>query len=306
VLVQRGTLKVGDIVVAGAEWGRVRALLNDRGETVADAGPSVPVEILGLSAPPEAGDHFQVVESEARAREIAAYRQRKRRETRMTVTARGSLEQLLDQIKTSDLKELPLVVKADVQGSVEAIVGALQKLGTEEVSVRILQSGIGGVTESDVILAEASNAPIIAFNVRANSQARERTHQTGVEIRYYSIIYNVVDDVKAALSGMLKPTIRETFLGNASILQVFAISKIGKVAGCQVTEGVVRRGAKVRLIRDSVVIHEGTLSTLKRFKDEVKEVQAGQECGMAFANYQDIQAGDVIECFETEEIARTL
>jgi translation initiation factor IF-2 len=306
VLVQRGTLKVGDIVVAGAEWGRVRALLNDRGEVATEAGPSVPVEILGLSAPPEAGDHFQVVENEARAREIAAYRQRKRRETRMTVSARGSLEQMLDQIKSSEVKELPLVVKADVQGSVEAIVGALQKLGTEEVTVRILQAGIGGVTESDVILAEASHAPIIAFNVRANAQARERTHQTGVEIRYYSIIYNVVDDVKAALSGLLKPTVRETFLGNASILQVFAISKIGKVAGCQVTEGVVRRGAKVRLIRDSVVIHEGTLSTLKRFKDEVREVQAGQECGMAFANYQDIQVGDVIECFETEEIARTL
>jgi translation initiation factor IF-2 len=306
VLVQRGTLKVGDIVVAGAEWGRVRALVNDKGEPVTSAGPSVPVEILGLSAPPEAGDHFQVVETEAKARDISAYRQRKRRDTRMTVSTRGSLEQMLDQIKANELKELPLVVKGDVQGSVEAIVGALQKMGTEEVSVRILQAGIGGVTESDVILAEASKAPIIAFNVRANAQARERAHSNGVEIRYYSIIYNVVDDVKAALSGLLKPTIRETFLGNASILQVFSISKIGKVAGCQVSEGVVRRGAKVRLIRDNVVIHEGTLSTLKRFKDEVKEVQAGQECGMAFANYQDIQAGDVIECFETEEIARTL
>ena len=306
VLVQRGTVKTGDIVVAGAEWGRVRLLQNDRGETVDSAGPAVPVEVLGLSAPPEAGDRFQVVENESKARDISAYRQRKKRESRITISARGTLEQMLTQIQASDVKELPLVIKGDVQGSVEAIAGALEKLSTEEVKVRILHAGIGGVTESDVILAEASKAPILAFNVRANAQARERSHSTGVEIRYYSIIYNLVDDVRAALSGLLSPTLRENFLGNAEILQVFTISKVGKVAGCRVTEGVVRRGAKVRLIRDNVVIHEGTLSTLKRFKDEVREVQVGQECGMAFENYQDIQEGDVIECFEIEEIARTL
>ena len=306
VLVQRGTVKTGDIVVAGAEWGRVRLLQNDRGETVDSAGPAVPVEVLGLSAPPEAGDRFQVVENESKARDISAYRQRKRRESRIKISARGTLEQMLTQIQASDVKELPLVIKGDVQGSVEAIAGALDKLSTDEVKVRILHAGIGGVTESDVILAEASKAPILAFNVRANAQARERSHSTGVEIRYYSIIYNLVDDVRAALSGLLSPTLRENFLGNAEILQVFSISKVGKVAGCRVTEGVVRRGAKVRLIRDNVVIHEGTLSTLKRFKDEVREVQVGQECGMAFENYQDIQEKDVIECFEIEEIARTL
>jgi translation initiation factor IF-2 len=306
VLVQRGTLKQGDIVVAGAEWGRVRALVNERGETVESAGPSVPVEILGLSASPEAGDRFQVVESESRARDISAYRQHKRRETRMTFGTRASLEQMFTRLEQGGLKELPLVIKGDVQGSVEAIIGALTKLGTEEVGVRVLHGAIGGVTESDVVLAEANHAPILAFNVRANAQAREHAQSAGVEIRYYSIIYDLVDDVKAALSGLLSPTLREKFLGNAEILQVFTISKVGKVAGCRVTEGVVRRGAKVRLIRDSVVIHDGTLSTLKRFKDEVREVQSGQECGMAFENYQDIQQGDVIECFEIETIARTL
>ena len=306
VLVQTGTLHVGDIVVAGAEWGRVRALINDRGESVQTAGPAVPVEVLGLSSAPEAGDHFQVVENEARAREISAYRQHKKREARMKVSARGSLEQMLTQIGESNAKELPLVVKGDVQGSVEAIAGALQKLGTDEVQVRILHTGIGGITESDVILAEASKAPIIGFNVRANAQARQRAHATGVDIRYYSIIYNLVDDIKAALSGMLAPSIKENFLGNAQILQVFTISKVGKIAGCRVTEGVVRRGSKVRLIRDNVVIHEGTLSTLKRFKDEVREVTSGQECGMAFENYQDLQENDVIECFDVEHVARTL
>jgi len=306
VLVQRGTVKTGDIVVAGAEWGRVRLLQNDRGETVPSAGPGVPVEVLGLSAAPEAGDRFQVVENESRARDISAYRQRKKRDGRITISARGSLEQMLTQIQASEIKELPLVIKGDVQGSVEAVAGALEKLSTDEVKVRILHAGIGGVTESDVILAEASKAPILAFNVRANAQARERSNSGGVEIRYYSIIYNLVDDVRAAMSGLLSPTLRENFLGNAEILQVFVISKIGKVAGCRVTEGVVKRGAKVRLIRDNVVIHEGTLSTLKRFKDEVREVQVGQECGMAFENYHDLAEGDVIECFEIEEIARTL
>ena len=306
VLVQRGTLRVGDIVVAGSNWGKVRALINDRGESVKEAGPTVPVEILGLSAPPEAGDGFAVVESEARAREISEYRERKVRESRAQPGGRGSLEQMLSQIKTKDVKEMPIVIKADVQGSAEAIVGALEKLGTDEVSVRILHAGIGGITESDVVLAEASSAPIIGFNVRANAQARDHARGSGIEIRYYSIIYDLVDDIKAALSGMLDPTLRETFLGNAEILEVFNVSKAGKVAGCRVTEGNVERGAKVRLIRDDVVIHEGTLATLKRFKDEVKEVNSGQECGMAFENYQDMQPGDVIECFRVEEVARTL
>jgi len=305
-LVQRGTLKVGDIVVAGSEWGRVRLLQNDRGETVANAGPAVPVEILGLSGAPEAGDEFVVVESEARAREVTEYRARKRREARQATTSRLTLDQLLKTRAAGEKKLLPLVIKADVQGSAEAIQGALAKLGTDEVGAQVLQSGVGGITESDVILAHASDAAIIGFNVRADKQARERAKRDGVEIRYYAIIYNVVDDVKAALSGLLAPETREKFLGNAEILEVFTISKVGKVAGCRVTEGVVRRGAKVRLIRDHVVIHEGELSTLKRFKDEVREVQAGQECGMAFANYQDIAKADVIEAFEVETIQRAL
>jgi translation initiation factor IF-2 len=306
VLVQRGTLKVGDIVVAGSEWGKVRLLQNDRGETVKDAGPSTPVEVLGLSAPPDAGDEMVVVDSEARAREVAEYRARKRREARQASSTRQTLDQLLKTREAGEKRLLPLVLKTDVQGSAEAIQGALAKLGTDEVGVQILQAGVGGITESDVILAHASGAAVIGFNVRANAQARERAKRDAVEIRYYNIIYNVVDDVKAALSGLLAPETREKFLGNAEILEVFAISKVGKVAGCRVTEGSVKRGAKVRLIRDNVVIHEGELSTLKRFKDEVREVQAGQECGMAFANYQDIQKGDVIECFEVETIQRAL
>ena len=305
-LVQRGTLKVGDIVVAGSEWGRVRLLQNERGETVERAGPAMPVEVLGLSAAPEAGDEFAVVDSEARAREITEYRARKRRETRQAAVSRQTLDQLLKTREAGEKRLLPLVIKADVQGSAEAIQGALLKLGTDEVGVQVLQSGVGGITESDVILAHASGAAIIGFNVRADKQARERAKRDGVEIRYYAIIYNVVDDVKAALSGMLAPETREKFLGNAEILEVFAISKVGKVAGCRVSEGVVRRGAKVRLIRDHVVIHEGELSTLKRFKDEVREVQTGQECGMAFANYQDMQKGDIIEAFEVETIQRAL
>jgi translation initiation factor IF-2 len=306
VLVQRGTLKIGDIVVAGSEWGRVRLLQNDRGETVKNAGPSTPIEVLGLSAAPDAGDEMVVVESEARAREVAEYRARKRRESRQASNTRQTLDQLLKTRETGEKKLLPLVLKSDVQGSSEAIQGALVKLGTDEVGAQVLQAGVGGITESDVILAHASGAAVIGFNVRANNQARDRAKRDGVEIRYYNIIYNVVDDVKAALSGLLAPETREKFLGNAEILEVFAISKVGKVAGCRVTEGVVRRGAKVRLIRDNVVIHEGELSTLKRFKDEVREVQNGQECGMAFANYQDMQKGDVIECFEVETIQRAL
>jgi translation initiation factor IF-2 len=306
VLVQRGTLKVGDIVVAGSEWGRVRVLQNDRGETVPTAGPATPVEVLGLSGAPEAGDEFVVVESDARAREVTEYRARKRREARQASSSRQTLDQLLKTRSTGEKRLLPIVLKADVQGSAEAIQGALSKLSTDEVGAQVLQSGVGGITESDIILAHASGAAVIGFNVRADKLARERAKRDGVEIRYYNIIYNVVDDIKAALSGMLAPELREKFLGNAEILEVFTISKVGKVAGCRVTEGVVRRGAKVRLIRDNVVIHEGELSTLKRFKDEVREVQSGQECGMAFANYENIQKGDVIEAFEVETIQRAL
>jgi len=306
VLVERGTLHVGDIIVAGTEWGRVRALINDRGENVQSAGPSVPVEVLGLGGAPEAGDVLSVVESESRAREVTEYRQRVQRDKRVGGGGRTSLDQMLTQLKEQNRKELPIIVKADVQGSAEAIVQALEKLGTEEVSARVLHVGVGGVTESDITLAIASNAPVIGFNVRANTQAREAARQAGIEIRYYSVIYDLVDDIKAAMSGMLSPELRETFLGNAQILEVFNISKVGKVAGCRVTEGVVRRGAHVRLIRDDVVIHEGKLSTLKRFKDEVKEVQSGQECGMAFESYQDMRPGDVIECFDVEVVKRSL
>ncbi len=306
VLVDRGTLKVGDIVVAGTEWGRVRALLDDHGQQVPSAGPSTPVEVLGFQGTPEAGDRVAVVENEARAREITEYRVRLKRETLQKTTGRGSLEQMMKGLQTAGRKEFPLVVKTDVQGSLEAISGALEKLGTEEVAARIIHGGVGGVTESDVTLAEASGAAIIGFNVRANVQARQAAERAGIEIRYYNIIYNLVDDVKAAMSGLLSPERRETFLGNAEILEVFNITKVGKVAGCRVVEGVVERGASVRLIRDNVVIHEGKLATLKRFKDDVKEVHAGQECGMNFENYQDMRQGDVIECFRVEEIARTL
>ncbi|HLH87272.1 MAG TPA: translation initiation factor IF-2 [Xanthobacteraceae bacterium] len=308
VLIQRGTLHVGDIVVAGAEWGRVRALISDTGESVELAGPSVPVEVLGFNGTPEASDRLAVVEDEARAREVTDYRARERREKQAARAAhmRGSLEQMMSQLKTSGRKEFPLVIKGDVQGSVEAIVGALEKLGTSEVAARILLAGVGGITESDVTLAEASGAAIIGFNVRAHKEAREAAERTGTEIRYYNIIYNLVDDVKKAMSGLLAPTLRETMLGNAMILEVFNISKVGKVAGCRVTDGVVERGANVRLIRDNVVIHEGKLSQLKRFKDDAREVTAGQECGMAFENYQDMRPGDVIECYRVEQIQRSL
>ncbi len=307
VLIQRGTLRVGDIVVAGRAWGKVRALINDQGEQVQEAGPSVPVEILGFGSAPEAGDQLAVVESEAKAREITGYRVRKRRDTHAVGVGSGlSLEQMMSQLKEQGRQEFPLLIKGDVQGSVEAISAALEKLGTDEVGARIVHAAVGGITESDITLATASKAPILGFNVRANVQAREAAERDGIEVRYYSVIYDLVDDIKAAMSGMLSPEMRETFLGNAEILEVFHISKVGKVAGCKVTEGKVERGAKVRLIRDNVVIHEGELSTLKRFKDEVKEVQTGQECGMAFTNYQDMRPGDVIECFHVEEIVRTL
>jgi translation initiation factor IF-2 len=309
VLIQRGTLRHGDIVVAGSQWGKVRALNSDLGKPVSDAGPSDPVEVLGFGGTPEAGDRVAVVESEARAREITEYRERVRREkmAARSTGQRGSLEQMMSQLKTAEgRKEFALVVKGDVQGSVEAIIGSLEKLGNEEVAARVIHSGVGGITESDISLAEASGAAVIGFNVRANSQARDAAARDGIEIRYYNIIYDLVDDVKSAMSGLLSPERRETFLGNAQILEVFNISKVGKVAGCRVTEGVVQRGAGVRLIRDNVVVHEGKLSTLKRFKDEVKDVQSGQECGMAFEGYQDMRAGDIIECYRVEEIQRTL
>jgi translation initiation factor IF-2 len=305
-LVQRGTLHLGDLVVAGSAYGRVRALINDLGEQVKEAGPSVPVEVLGFDSAPEAGDQFAVVENEARAREITDYRLRERRKRLAVAGQRGSLEQMMTQLKAAGTKEFTLLVKGDVQGSVEAIVAALDKLGTDEVRARIIHAGVGGITESDVGLASTSGAVILGFNVRANSQAREAAERDGVEIRYYAVIYDLVDEVKQAMSGLLAPTRRETFLGNAEILEVFTISKVGKVAGCRVTEGKVERGAQVRLIRDNVVVHEGKLSTLKRFKDEVKEVVAGQECGMAFEGYQDMRVGDVIECFEVEHVRRTL
>ena len=308
VLVQRGTLKVGDIFVAGSEWGRVRALINDRGQSVESAGPAVPVEVIGLNGTPMAGDEFTVLDNEARAREITEFRQRKKREAQVTATARGTLEQMFTRIQEGEAKELPIVLKGDVQGSIEAIVGALEKLCVDntEVKVRVLSSGVGAINESDVTLANASKALIFGFNVRANPQARDMARRDGIEIRYYSVIYNVIDDVRAALVGMLSPTLRERFLGNATIREVFNITKVGKVAGCMVTEGVVKRGAGVRLLRDNVVIHNGSLKTLKRFKDEVKDVREGYECGMAFENYDNIQVGDIIEAFEIEEVARAL
>jgi translation initiation factor IF-2 len=305
-LIQRGTLKLGDLIVAGQAWGRVRALLNDVGENVKEAGPSVPVEVLGFDSAPEAGDQFAVVENEARAREITDYRLRERRKRLAVAGARGSLEQMMNQLKEAGIKEFPVVVKGDVQGSVEAITAALGKAGSEEVRARIIHAGVGGITESDVSLAATSGAVVLGFNVRANAQAREVAEREGVEIRYYAVIYDLVDEMKQAMSGLLAPTVRETFLGNAEILEVFTISKVGKVAGCRVTEGKVERGAQVRLIRDNVVVHEGKLSTLKRFKDEVREVVAGQECGMAFEGYQDMRQGDVIECFQVEHVKRTL
>jgi translation initiation factor IF-2 len=308
VLVQRGTLKPGDIVVAGSEWGRVRALASDTGHSVVAAGPSMPVEVLGFNGTPEASDRLAVVATEARAREITDYRARQKREkmaARQT-GMRGSLEQMMNQLKTTGRKEFPLVVKGDVQGSIEAIVGALEKLSTDEVAARIIFAGAGGITESDVTLAEASSAAVIGFNVRAHKEARDAAERAGVEIRYYDIIYNLVDDVKKAMSGLLAPTLRETMLGNAVILEIFKVSKVGNVAGCRVTDGTVERGANVRLIRDSVVVHQGKLSQLKRFKDDAREVVAGQECGMAFENYHDMKVGDIIECYRVETIQRTL
>ena len=306
LLVQRGTLKTGDIFVVGAESGRVRALLDDRGGKLKSAGPGQPVEILGLNGTPMAGDSCVVVETEARAREIAEYRTRVLRERDASQGARGSVEQMLSAIAAGEAAELPVVIKTDVHGSLEAIRVALEKLATEQVKVRILSAGVGALSESDISLAAASNAIVIGFNVRAIPQARDLAKRDGVDIRYHSIIYELIDEVKMAMGGLLSPDQQEDFIGYAEIRQVFGVSKVGKVAGCMVTEGVIKRGCKVRLLRDNVVIHEGSLKTLKRFKDEVREVRESFECGMAFENYSDIQEGDLIECFEIREVARTL
>jgi translation initiation factor IF-2 len=307
VLVQKGTLRQGDIFVVGEQWGKVRALVDDKGDRIKEAGPSVPVEVLGLNGTPEAGDVLNVVATEAQAREIAEYREKAAKDKRAAVGAATTLDQLLAKAKADQsVKELPIVVKADVQGSAEAIVQALEKVGNAEVRVRVLHSGVGAITESDIGLAEASGAPVIGFNVRANAPARSSANQKGVEIRYYSVIYDLVDDVKKAASGLLSAEIKEKFIGYAEIREVFKVSGVGKVAGCLVTEGVARRSAGVRLLRDNVVVHEGTLKTLKRFKDEVKDVTSGQECGMAFENYDDIRAGDIIEIFERESVERSL
>ena len=309
VLVQRGTLFTGDIIVAGAEWGRIRALIDDTGKHIPYAGPSVPVEVLGFNGTPDAGDRVIVVPNEARAREVTEYRARIKRE-RLNARTGGANRSLVDMMREAkegaNRKELPIIIKGDVQGSVEAIVGALTALGNDEVGVRILLSGVGGITESDITLANASKAVVIGFNVRAHKEARNAAERDGTEIRYYSIIYDLVDDIKATLSGMLPPTLREERLGEAQILQIFDVSKVGKIAGCRVMEGVVQRGAHVRLLRNDVVIHEGRLAQLKRLKDDAKEVTAGYECGMSFQNYQDMRVGDFIECFNVEEIKRTL
>ena len=305
VLVQRGTLKVGDLIVAGGSYGRVRALLNDKGQELQEAGPSMPVEVLGLDAPPEAGDEFAVVENEKAARDITQYRREKEKK-RVSIASARSVEQLFAIAGKTSARELPVIVKSDVHGSMEAIIGSMNKFNGDEVKIRVIHSGVGAISESDITLAGATGAMMVAFNVRATPKAKELAAAQKVTIRYYSIIYNVIDDIKAALSGLLSPELREEFIGYAEIREVFNITKAGKVAGCMITEGVVKRGAKVRLLRDNVVIHEGTLKTLKRFKDEVKDVKAGFECGMAFENYEDIRAGDVIECFEISSHARTV
>ncbi|MDB9703295.1 translation initiation factor IF-2 [Rhodospirillales bacterium] len=306
VLIQRGTMNVGDIFVAGAEWGRVRALNDAHGVKLENAGPSMPAEVLGLNGTPLAGDDVVVVDSENKAREVSEFRQRRHRDARASMGARGTLEQMFEKIKEGEAEMLPVIIKADVHGSLEAIIGALTKMGTDEVEVKVLHSGVGGINESDVTLARASNALVVGFNVRANPQAREAAKRDGVDIRYYSIIYDLTDDVKKMLSGMLSPEVSEELLGYAEIREVFSITKVGKVAGCMVTEGVVKRGSKVRLLRDDVVIHEGVLSQLKRFKEDAREVKDGYECGMAFANYNDLQVGDKIECFDVKEVSREL
>jgi len=306
VLIQRGTLRVGDVFVAGSESGKVRAMIGSHGESVEEAGPSVPVEVLGLGGTPQAGDEFTAVENEGRAREVSDYRRSLVRDKRAVAGARGTLEQMFDQIKAGELQELPLVVKGDVQGSVEAIIGAVERLGTDEVKARVLHSGVGGITESDVELARASGAMMIGFNVRANAQARDLARRENIDISYYSIIYELVDDLKKAMSGMLAPEMRETSIGRAELLEVFNISKVGRIAGCRITEGLVRKGCRARLLRDDIIIHDGPMKTLKRFKEDVNEVREGTECGIALENYQDLQVGDQMEFYEVEEIERSL
>jgi len=309
VLIQRGTLNKGDIFVSGSEWGRVRAILDDQGKQIKTAIPGQPVEVLGLNGTPLAGDDFAVVGDEAKAREIVEYRERKKLEAKSTASTAGGFEALFAKAKDEGVKTvLPVLIKSDVQGSTEAIIGSLAKISeeNEEVEVQVLHSGVGGITESDVTLASASNAMIVGFNVRANAQARDLAQKNGVNMQYYSIIYNVIDDVKAMLSGMLSPNLREELIGYAEIREVFNITKVGKIAGCMITSGFVKRGAKVRLLRDDVVIHEGKLKTLKRHKDEVKEVKEGTECGMAFEKYDNIKDGDTIECFDVIEEARSV
>ena len=306
ILIQRGTLKIGDIFVAGTEWGRVRALVNDHGQKIDSVTPAMPAEVVGFNGVPSAGDEFFVVETEARAREVAEFRQRRERDAKAAASARSSMEQMMTQIAAGEVRELPLVIKSDVQGSLEAIQASLGKLSTNEVNVRVLHGGVGGINESDITLARASNGIVIGFNVRTNPQARELAKRDNVEIRYYSIIYDVIDDMKALMGGLLAPTLREKFLGFVEIRQVFSISKVGKVAGCYVTEGIVKRNAKIRLLRDDVVIHEGQLASLKRFKDEVKDVKESYECGIVLENYNDIRENDILECYEIESIARQI
>ena len=306
VLVRRGTVKIGQIFVAGQQWGKVRAITNDRGDNMKDAGPSMPVEILGWNAPPESGDEFRVVDSEATAREITAYRMRKALSDRNTVSAKGSIDDIFAQIKQGQIKELPLIIKADAHGSVEAIKGVLAKFDNDEVKVQVVHAGTGGITESDVSLAASVQGLIFGFNVRANAQAREKAEQNQQDIRYYSIIYDLIDDVKGLLSGMLAPKVSEDLIGYATVRQVFKVSKLGNIAGCYVTDGMVKRGASVRILRDDVIIYEGALKQLKREKDDVREVKNTYECGMMFENYDDIKEGDVIECFERIETQRKL
>ncbi|MBO7332411.1 MAG: translation initiation factor IF-2, partial [Alphaproteobacteria bacterium] len=308
VLVSRGTLNVGDIFIVGQEWGRVRSLQNEQGKRVQSASPATPVEVIGLQGVPAAGDDFIVVEDEAKAREISSYRQRKAHAalTVKRATNLSTMEQIFNQIKQGETKEFPVLIKGDVQGSIEALNGTLSKIANEEVRINIIHSAVGSINESDITLAKASNAAVIGFNVRANAGAREAAKREGVDIRYYSIIYDVANEMKKAVEGLLAPEEKEKILGYAEIRQVFHVSKVGNIAGCMVTEGMVKRGAKIRLLRDNVVIHDGDIGQLKRFKDDVKEVKSGFECGISFEKYDDIKVGDVIECFEIEQIASTL
>ncbi|MEE9272475.1 MAG: translation initiation factor IF-2 [Robiginitomaculum sp.] len=305
VLIKRGTIKRGDIIVAGDHWGKVKALTDERGKTLKFSGPSEPVEVMGLDGTPASGEPFAIVKKETEAREITQYRIRKRKKTQAGSGAR-TMEQILTSLKEKKIDEMPLLVKADVHGSVEAIRSSVEAIGNEDVTARVIHGAVGGINESDVLLAASSKAPIIAFNVRASRQAKALAEKESVEIRYYSIIYELLDDAKGVLEGMLSPEKKETFIGYAEILQVFDISKLGNIGGCKVTEGKVERGAGVRLLRDDVVIHEGTLSTLKRFKEEVKTVTAGMECGMGFEKYHDLKKGDMIECFTVEYLDRKL